>query len=154
MQCRATFPWPTGLSGLWEGVPLRELLKLVGKIKDVRRVYYEGFHNNDPKQLFQSSLSYSQIMETRPGDLSVFVAYRLNGQPLSLTRGGPVRMLVPWSHGFKSIKWLQRITLTNNYKANDTYVPCRRTGPPRPRHSCSQAAGWSLPIGLPPRSLK
>jgi len=29
---------------------------------------------------------------------------------------------VPWSHGFKSIKWLQRITLTNDYKANDTYA--------------------------------
>ena len=31
-------------------------------------------------------------------------------------------MLVPWAHGFKSIKWLQRITLTNDYKANDTYA--------------------------------
>jgi DMSO/TMAO reductase YedYZ molybdopterin-dependent catalytic subunit len=29
---------------------------------------------------------------------------------------------VPWAHGFKSIKWVQRITLTNNYKANDTYA--------------------------------
>jgi DMSO/TMAO reductase YedYZ molybdopterin-dependent catalytic subunit len=29
---------------------------------------------------------------------------------------------VPWAHGFKSIKWLQRITLTNDYKANDTYA--------------------------------
>ena len=31
-------------------------------------------------------------------------------------------MIVPWAHGFKSIKWLQRITLTNDYKANDTYA--------------------------------
>src|SRR5262249_35485527 len=41
---------------------------------------------------------------------------------ISLLRGGPVRMIVPWAHGFKSIKWLQRITLTNDYKANDTYA--------------------------------
>ena len=26
------------------------------------------------------------------------------------------------AHGFKSIKWLHRITLTNDYKANDTYA--------------------------------
>src|SRR5262249_19763797 len=32
------------------------------------------------------------------------------------------RMIVPWAHGFKSIKWLQRVTLTNDYKANDTYA--------------------------------
>lgn len=120
MQC-LNIAQPLG-QGLWEGVPLREVLRLVGKVKDVRRVYWWGFHNNDPKQLFQSSLGYNQVMETPPGDLPVFVAYRLNGEPISLVRGGPVRMVVPWAHGFKSIKWLQRITLTNDYKANDTYA--------------------------------
>jgi hypothetical protein len=33
-----------------------------------------------------------------------------------------VRLIVPWAHGFKSIKWLQRIVLTNDYKTNDTYA--------------------------------
>jgi DMSO/TMAO reductase YedYZ molybdopterin-dependent catalytic subunit len=120
MQC-LNIGQPLG-QGLWEGVPLREVLKLVGKLNNVRRVYWWGFHNNDAKQVFQSSLSYSQIMDTPPGELPVFVAYRLNGKPISLVRGGPVRMIVPWTHGFKSIKWLQRITLTNDFKANDTYA--------------------------------
>jgi DMSO/TMAO reductase YedYZ molybdopterin-dependent catalytic subunit len=120
MQC-LNIAQPLG-QGLWEGVPLREVLKLAGKVSNVRRVYWWGFHNNDPKQLFQSSLGYNQVMETPPWDLPVFVAYRLNGQPISLLRGGPVRMVVPWAHGFKSIKWLQRIVLTNDYKANDTYA--------------------------------
>jgi DMSO/TMAO reductase YedYZ molybdopterin-dependent catalytic subunit len=44
------------------------------------------------------------------------VAYRLNGQDLPLKRGSPVRMVVPWAHGFKSIKWLQKIVLTNEYQ--------------------------------------
>src|SRR6266446_6682618 len=120
MQCLNIAP-PLG-QGLWEGVPLRAVLKLAGKVNNVRRVYYHGFHNNDPKQLFQSSLAYNQVMETPPWDLGPFVAYRLNGQPLTLDRGGPVRMVVPWAHGFKSIKWLHRITLTNDFKANDTYA--------------------------------
>jgi hypothetical protein len=120
MQC-LNIAQPLG-QGLWEGVPLREVLKLAGKVNNIRRVYYWGFHNNDPKQLFQSSLGYNQVMETPPWDLSPFVAYRLNGQPISLVRGGPVRMVVPWAHGFKSIKWLQRITLTNDFRANDTYA--------------------------------
>jgi hypothetical protein len=89
---------------------------------NVRRIFYWGFHNDDPKQMFRSSLSYAQVMETPPGELPVFLAYRLNGEPLPLERGGPVRMVVPWAHGFKSIKWLQHIVLTNDYKANDTYA--------------------------------
>src|SRR5437868_3703459 len=120
MQC-LNIAQPLG-QGLWEGVPLREVLKLAGRVNNIRRVYYWGFHNNDPKQLFQSSLAYTMVMETPPWDLGPFVAYRLNGQPISLLRGGPVRMIVPWAHGFKSIKWLQRIVLTNNHQANDTYA--------------------------------
>jgi DMSO/TMAO reductase YedYZ molybdopterin-dependent catalytic subunit len=120
MQC-LNIPQPLG-QGLWEGVPLREVLKLAGKVSNLRRIYYWGYHNDDPAQMFQSSLSYSQAMETPPWDLPAFVAYRLNGQPISLLRGGPVRLIVPWAYGFKSIKWLHRITLTNSYKANDTYA--------------------------------
>jgi DMSO/TMAO reductase YedYZ molybdopterin-dependent catalytic subunit len=120
MQCN-NIPYPLG-QGLWEGVPLREVVGRVGKVGNVRRVYYWGFHNDDPAQLFQSSLSYNRVMETPPWEPPPIVAYRLNGQDIPLERGGPVRMVVPWAHGFKSVKWLQRIVLTNDYKANDTYA--------------------------------
>jgi DMSO/TMAO reductase YedYZ molybdopterin-dependent catalytic subunit len=120
MQCN-NIPAPLG-QGLWEGVPLREVVRLVGKVSDVRRVYYWGFHNEDPAQVFQSSLGYNRVLETPPWEPPALVAFRLNGREIPLERGGPVRMIVPWAHGFKSIKWLQRIVLTNDYKANDTYA--------------------------------
>jgi len=120
MQC-LNIAQPLG-QGLWEGVPLREVLKLVGRISNIRRIYYWGFHNNDAKQLFQSSLSYTQAMDSAPWDPGAFIAYKLNGQPISLLRGGPVRMIIPWAHGFKSIKWLQRIMLSNEHRAMDTYA--------------------------------
>jgi DMSO/TMAO reductase YedYZ molybdopterin-dependent catalytic subunit len=120
MQCN-NIPSPLG-QGLWEGVPLRDVLGRVGPIGNVRRVYYWGFHNNDPAQLFQSSLPYNRAMETPPWEPPPLLAYRLNGEEIPPERGGPVRMVVPWAHGFKSIKWLHRIVLTNDYKANDTYA--------------------------------
>jgi DMSO/TMAO reductase YedYZ molybdopterin-dependent catalytic subunit len=108
--------------GLWEGVPLRDLLKRCGKLSDVRRIYYWGFHNNELKQRFQSSLALNQVLDTPPGEMPPIVAYKLNGSPIPVERGGPVRMIVPWAHGFKSIKWLRKIVLTNRYDANDTYA--------------------------------
>jgi len=120
MQC-LNIDTPLG-QGLWTGVPLRALLDLCGRMTNVRRIYYWGFHNNDPAQLFKSSLSYTQAMETPPGELPAFIAYRLNGEPISLLRGGPVRMIIPWSHGYKSVKWLQRITVTNDHRNQDTYA--------------------------------
>lgn len=120
MQCQ-NIDFPLG-QGLWEGIPLREVLKLCGKTANVRRMYYWGYHNDQPGQRFQSSLALSQVFDTPPGELPVLVAYRLNGEPIPLRRGGPVRMVVPWAHGFKSVKWLQKIVLTNDFQANDTYA--------------------------------
>jgi DMSO/TMAO reductase YedYZ molybdopterin-dependent catalytic subunit len=111
---------PLGM-GLWEGVPLRVLIWMTRPLRNVRRVVYWGYHNDDPAQMFRSSLPIGRVLEEPPGDLPVLVAYRLNGELISGQRGGPVRMLVPEAYGFKSVKWLQRVELTNKYAANDTY---------------------------------
>jgi hypothetical protein len=112
---------PLGM-GLWEGVPLRNIVWLTKPTADLRRVYYHGYHNDDPKQMFQSSLTASRVLEDPPGDNPVIVCYKLNGEYLSGKRGGPVRMIVPDAYGFKSVKWLNRVTLTNAPYANDTYA--------------------------------
>ncbi len=122
LQCLLDAP-ESGLcsNGFWEGVALRDVLARLGRVDNVRRLFYSGFYR-DPKHRFASSLSLSEILETLPGHIPVFLAFRLNGQPLPIERGGPVRMLVSEAYGFKSIKWLQRIVLTNDYRANDTYA--------------------------------
>src|SRR5262249_30625849 len=52
----------------------------------------------------------------------VVLCYKLNGEWLSPERGAPVRVLVPEHYGFKSVKWLTTITLSNLASANDTYI--------------------------------
>jgi DMSO/TMAO reductase YedYZ molybdopterin-dependent catalytic subunit len=112
---------PLGM-GIWEGVPLRELLWMTGPREDLRRVFYYGYHNDDPKQMFRSSLPVGRVLE-EPFDLPpVIVCYKLNGQWLTGERGGPVRIIVPEAYGFKSIKWLSHVVLTNLPHANDTYA--------------------------------
>jgi hypothetical protein len=112
---------PLGM-GLWEGVPLRDVLALARPADLIRRVWYYGYHNDKPEQMFRSSLAYSRVQEDPPGDMPVLVCYKLNGEWLSPKRGGPVRMIVPEAYGFKSVKWLQKIVLTNDHRANDTYA--------------------------------
>lgn len=112
---------PLGM-GIWEGVPLRDILWLTKPRENLRRVFYHGYHNNDPKQLFRSSLPVGRVLED-PDDLPpVIVGYKLNGEWLDSKRGGPVRIVVPEAYGFKSVKWLTQITLSNLAHANDTYA--------------------------------
>jgi DMSO/TMAO reductase YedYZ molybdopterin-dependent catalytic subunit len=111
---------PLGM-GLWEGVPLRVLVWMAQPVSNIRRVFYYGYHNDDPVQIFRSSLPLGRVLEEPPGELPVIVAYKLNGEFISGKRGGPVRLVVPEAYGFKSVKWLQHVVLTNTYGANDTY---------------------------------
>lgn len=111
---------PVGM-GIWEGVPLREAIWMTGPREDVRRVFYYGYHNDDPQQMFRSSLPIGRVLED-PFDLPpVILCYKLNGQWLTSERGGPVRVVVPEAYGFKSIKWLSHVVLSNLAHANDTY---------------------------------
>ena len=112
---------PCGM-GLWEGVPLRDVVWLAKPTGNVRRVFYYAYHNDDPKQMFRTSLPIDLVLEDPPGENPVILCYKLNGRWLTPKRGGPVRMIVPDGYGNKSVKWLQRIILTNNPKANDTYA--------------------------------
>jgi len=112
---------PLGM-GIWEGVPLREVVWLTQPREDTRRVFFYGYHNDDPKQIFRSSLPIGRVMEDYFGLPPVILCYKLNGQFLSSTRGGPVRVVVPEAYGFKNVKWLSHVVLTNLFHANDTYA--------------------------------
>ncbi len=104
---------------LWEGVPLREVIAMTKPKDSVRRVYYQSYHpENIPP--FQSSLPLSQILEEPPGQMPVILAYKMDGQVIPASHGGPVRMIVPGAYGSKSVKWVKRVLLTNDYKSNDS----------------------------------
>jgi len=104
---------------LWEGVPLRTVIAMTRPKDNVRRVYYQSYHpENVPP--FQSSLPLSQILEEPPGQMPVILAYKMNGQVIPASHGGPVRMVVPGAYGSKSVKWVKRVLLTNDYRSNDS----------------------------------
>ncbi len=110
--------------GLWEGVPLRNVIWMTRPVANLRRVWYHGYHSDakKPGPGFQSSLSINRVLEDPPGEQPVILAYKMNGDWLASKRGGPVRLVVSGGYGFKSIKWLQRVVLTNNPDPNDTYA--------------------------------
>jgi len=108
-------------TGLWEGVPLRDVIWRVRPGNNIRRAWFYGYHNNTPSQMFSGSLPIGRVLEDPPATPPVILCYRLNGEWISGRRGGPVRMVVPESYGFRNIKWLNKVFLTNRFNANDTY---------------------------------
>jgi len=106
-------------TSVWEGVPLREIIWLAKPKANIRRVYYQSYHPEGVAP-FQASLPLGQVLETPPGQLPVVLSYKMNGQLIPASRGGPARMVVAGAYGDKAIKWVNRIVLTNDFKANDS----------------------------------
>ena len=106
-------------TSVWEGVPLREIIWLAKPKANIRRVYYQSYHKEGVAP-FQASLPLGQVLETPPGQIPVVLAYKMNGELIPAARGGPARAVVAGAYGDKSIKWVQRIVLTNDFRANDS----------------------------------
>lgn len=86
----------------WVGVRLADLLDQAG-VRD--GAWGVRFHSFDG--IYTETLTMEQAR--RP---DVIVAYELEGKPVSAAHGGPARLYVAPMYGYKSIKWLDRIEIT------------------------------------------
>jgi len=87
----------------WEGIPLKELLASAGVSKEAKTV---KFYSGDG--VYTDALSLEQAEED-----DIMVAALIDGKPIPEELGGPVRLIVPRMYAYKSVKWLERIELTD-----------------------------------------
>jgi len=99
----------------WQGFPLASLLEAVGPTLDAKYVAFTTL--NDPDQFpgmaagfypwpYTEGLRLDEAMN----DLTLMVT-GLYGAPLPPQDGAPLRLMVPWKYGFKSIKAIVKIEL-------------------------------------------
>jgi DMSO/TMAO reductase YedYZ molybdopterin-dependent catalytic subunit len=97
----------------WSGIPMNEVVALLGALPEARRVLVAGF--DDHSQPSTSSVAgaswiftFDQL--TRAG---AFLATHMNGVSLPLDHGAPVRLFVPDWYGCACIKWVNEIRLVD-----------------------------------------
>jgi DMSO/TMAO reductase YedYZ molybdopterin-dependent catalytic subunit len=103
--------------GRFTGVPLRNLLRHVGVGSKAREVVFFGTDRGAQELVFRKqtfnveqqygrSITLENAMKPEP-----LVAYALNGAPLRLEQGFPVRLIMPGWYGMANVKWLAEIHL-------------------------------------------
>ena len=101
----------------WQGFTLSSLLKEVDPTSSAKYVRFETLL--DPEQMpgvstpfypwpYQEGLRLDEAMH----DLTI-LATGLYGKPMPNQNGAPIRLVVPWKYGFKSIKSIVRIELVD-----------------------------------------
>jgi DMSO/TMAO reductase YedYZ molybdopterin-dependent catalytic subunit len=94
----------------WGGVRLKDLIALAQPQATARYVYFksgDGYYN-----------SWDMPSALHPQTL---LAYQMNGQPLPIDNGAPLRLAAPIKLGYKQSKWVTRVTLMNQLPSKKGY---------------------------------
>ena len=102
-------------NGKWSGVPLKTVLDSTGVKASAREFVFFGADHGEEEiewrtqkfkldQQFGRSLTREKALSTEP-----FLAWGLNGEPLSKHQGSPLRLIVPGWYGVANVKWLSEI---------------------------------------------
>jgi DMSO/TMAO reductase YedYZ molybdopterin-dependent catalytic subunit len=89
----------------WTGVPLSSVLTVVGVSREARYVVFFPFDDS------WDSLDMADALHPQ-----TLLAYAMNGQELPIPHGAPVRLRVARQLGYKSVKYLSRIAVTDSVK--------------------------------------
>ena len=90
----------------WTGVPLSHVLDIVGVQPQARYVVYFSIEPDWWESIDMADALHPQT----------FLAYGLNGDELPIGNGGPLRLRLPRQLGYKSVKFITHMTVTDNLK--------------------------------------
>ena len=106
-------PWTVGAAGcvIWSGVPVRYVAEALGGVAPGMR-YLTGTGGEkipdgvDPLSVMvERSMSIAAMTDA-------LLAWEMNGAPLSLAHGGPLRLVVPGYNGVNNVKYVKRVAFT------------------------------------------
>jgi sulfoxide reductase catalytic subunit YedY len=101
----------------WNGFELADLLEIAGVQEGAKYVAFETLYRPEemPGQRFQS-LDWPYVEGLRLDEATnplTLMATGIYGKDLPNQNGAPLRLVVPWKYGFKSIKSIVKITITD-----------------------------------------
>ena len=88
----------------WTGVPLGPVLQHAGILPAARFVSFYAYDN------YAESIDMLDALHPQ-----TILAYNMNGEKLPVEHGAPVRLRVETQIGYKSVKYLQRIVVTDKF---------------------------------------
>ncbi|MHC4476644.1 MAG: sulfite oxidase [Planctomycetota bacterium] len=102
-------PWTIGGVGnaIWGGIWLKKLLEDAGPQENAHHVSFEGLD----QPLGSAGIKFIRSIPLEKAMSSTMLAYEMNGQPLPLKHGYPLRAIALGWTGANCIKWLHKITV-------------------------------------------
>lgn len=139
--------WTVGAAGcvVWSGVPVREVIKALGGVAD-GMVYMTGTGG----EVLPAGIDPKTVMVERSVPLAAMedalLAWEMNGEPVSLVHGGPLRLIVPGYTGVNNIKYIKQLAFTA--KESEAHIMSHgyRISPPGSKGDPSQPSVQEMSV--------
>ncbi len=118
-------PWQVGAAGcvVWSGVPVRAVVEALGGINE-RMPYMTGTGGEKlPEGIDPKSVMVERSVPVK-AMADALLAWEMNGEPIPLAHGGPLRLIVPGYTGVNNVKYIKRLAFT----AEQTDAAIQKTG--------------------------
>lgn len=96
----------------WAGAPLAEVLQRCGVLPQARYLIFHSHQVDEQGREYYASLDIEEASYPQ-----IILAYEMNGSPLPMNHGAPLRLRVETKLGFKMVKWLKAIELVEDYRS-------------------------------------
>ena len=93
----------------WTGVPLAEILDRAGLTPEALEIVFRGADQGNVGDAADPIRFERSLPVTDAGHPGSLLAYAMNGEPLPLEHGYPLRLIVPGWYAVASVKWLTEI---------------------------------------------
>ena len=96
--------------GEWGGVPMNYIISMCKPLSNTRYVVFYSYQYSQGEQFYETiSIELAKHPQTT-------LAYEMNGEPLAVPYGSPLRLRVETQLGYKMVKWIKSIEFVSDYK--------------------------------------
>ena len=96
----------------WGGVPMRDIMSIVRPLSGARYAVFYSFAQGSAGGRYYDVHSIENMRHSL-----TMVAYEMNGKPISVLHGAPLRLRCENELGFKQVKWIEAIEFVEDFKS-------------------------------------
>ena len=140
--------WGVGAAGcvIWSGVPLRAVAEALGGVADGVRFVTGTGGEELPQGIPPEDVVVERSIPLNKGLEDALLAWEMNGEPLPLVHGGPLRLIVPGYFGINQVKFLKTLAFTPEESSAAIMRTGYRVRPIGESGDPSQPSMWEMSV--------
>lgn len=140
--------WQTGAAGsvLWSGVPISAVAEAFGGAAEGMKFMTSTGGETLPEGIDAKDVVVERSVPIDAAMENAILAWEMNGEPIRLAHGGPLRVIMPGYYGINNVKYVKRVAFTEAETDAKIQVSGYRVRPVGVDGAPDQPSMWEMKV--------